>query len=123
MKSLVKIVGALALVVGSGLTTAAVADVSTMTCGEYANATTADQIKAGGAMLTWINDTANVVAAGALGQKYANVLTVGEKANLTDTDKKALDSNVWTADRMHVDITVHCYGMSADTTVVAALME
>lgn len=110
MRNLIKVLGAATIMGASLLTTVAHADVSTMTCSQFAALPTeADEMKAASDLLAWINDAANVTAAGSLVAKYASNAT-GEE-------------NKWPPNRMEIEIEGHCWNAPADVTIVKRLQE
>jgi hypothetical protein len=118
MNKVMKIVGATALLVGSGFATVASADVSTMTCGEFAALSDVGRKTAGNDLLMWINDTANFASTASLGGYFP---INPPAADASATAAATSDNKGWTDDEMKIEIEAHCMHMMPDVTVLERL--
>lgn len=120
MQKMMYTLSAAAILIGTGLATAANADASSMTCGEFGMMSDADRLTAAHDTLLWINDTANFeTATAALTGRYDNMATDGAE---TTVDSLQHDpDNAWTNDEMKIEIEGHCINMPLASKVVERL--
>lgn len=121
MTKLAKVLGAAAILVGAGLGTVAMADVSTATCGDFAAMDDTGRLNYAHDLLKWIADTANFEAAGpALTGRYA-ASPIAETSTQTDVLKD--DQGGWSHQQMKIEIEAHCIKMPADTSILQQLKD
>lgn len=112
--------GATAIMIAAGLASAASADISGLTCGEFGKMDDAARLEASHQLLVWINDTANFETAGAaLTGRYDKMAPEG-----TDMEADTLNApadDVWTHAEMKIEIESHCINMPAESTVIGRL--
>ncbi len=121
MTKLAKVMGAAAILVGAGLGTGAMADVSTTTCGDFAAMDDTGRLNYAHDLLKWIADTANFEAAGpALTARYA-ASPIAETSTQTDVLKE--DAGGWSHLQMKIEIEAHCIKMPAGTSILQQLKD